>query len=67
MQSCNFTLGCLILYDICAIFSLPQFIARMALPPPDPQFVLRGTGAAVHALHFSCGNQEPDVPILFSG
>ncbi|GAB0196930.1 guanine nucleotide-binding protein subunit beta-like protein 1 [Grus japonensis] len=39
----------------------------MALPPPDPQFVLRGTGAAVHTLHFSCGNQEPDVPILFSG
>ncbi|KAM6051726.1 guanine nucleotide-binding protein subunit beta-like protein 1 isoform 4-T4 [Theristicus caerulescens] len=39
----------------------------MALPPPDPQFVLRGTGAAVHALHFSCGGQEPDVPVLFSG
>ncbi|KAK2522908.1 Gnb1l [Columba guinea] len=42
-------------------------IARMALPPPDPQFVLRGTSAAVHTLHFSCGGQEPDVPILFSG
>ncbi|XP_064322637.1 guanine nucleotide-binding protein subunit beta-like protein 1 isoform X2 [Phalacrocorax carbo] len=39
----------------------------MALPPPDPQFVLRGTGAAVHALHFSCGGQEPDIPVLFSG
>nr|XP_021140201.1 guanine nucleotide-binding protein subunit beta-like protein 1 isoform X1 [Columba livia]XP_021140207.1 guanine nucleotide-binding protein subunit beta-like protein 1 isoform X1 [Columba livia]XP_021140214.1 guanine nucleotide-binding protein subunit beta-like protein 1 isoform X1 [Columba livia]XP_021140219.1 guanine nucleotide-binding protein subunit beta-like protein 1 isoform X1 [Columba livia]XP_021140220.1 guanine nucleotide-binding protein subunit beta-like protein 1 isoform X1 [Colum len=39
----------------------------MALPPPDPQFVLRGTSAAVHTLHFSCGGQEPDVPILFSG
>ncbi|XP_040432615.1 guanine nucleotide-binding protein subunit beta-like protein 1 isoform X1 [Cygnus olor] len=42
-------------------------IAWMAPPPPDPQFVLRGTSAAVHALHFSCGGQEPDVPILFSG
>ncbi|NXT45123.1 GNB1L protein, partial [Pelecanoides urinatrix] len=39
----------------------------MALPPPDPVFVLRGTSAAVHALRFSCGSQEPDVPILFSG
>ncbi|NXP47524.1 GNB1L protein, partial [Heliornis fulica] len=39
----------------------------MALPPPDPQFVLRGTSAAVHALRFSCGGQEPDVPVLFSG
>ncbi|XP_038043278.1 guanine nucleotide-binding protein subunit beta-like protein 1 isoform X2 [Anas acuta] len=39
----------------------------MAAPPPDPQFVLRGTSAAVHALHFSCGVQEPDVPVLFSG
>lgn len=45
----------------------PQVIAGMALPPPDPQFVLRGTSAAVHTLHFSCGGQEPDVPILFSG
>ncbi|XP_069727202.1 guanine nucleotide-binding protein subunit beta-like protein 1 isoform X5 [Phaenicophaeus curvirostris] len=43
------------------------FIAQMALPPPDPQFVLRGTSAAVHTLHFNCGGQEPDVPILFSG
>ncbi|NXA51919.1 GNB1L protein, partial [Nothocercus julius] len=39
----------------------------MALPPPDPEFVLRGTNAAVHTLHFSCGGQEPDFPILFSG
>ncbi|KAM6246772.1 guanine nucleotide-binding protein subunit beta-like protein 1 isoform 2-T6 [Porphyrio hochstetteri] len=39
----------------------------MALPPPDPQFVLRGTSAAVHTLHFSCGGKEPDVPVLFSG
>ncbi|XP_068767231.1 guanine nucleotide-binding protein subunit beta-like protein 1 isoform X3 [Struthio camelus] len=43
------------------------FIALMALPPPDPEFVLRGTSAAVHTLHFSCGGQEPDFPILFSG
>ncbi|XP_025947665.1 guanine nucleotide-binding protein subunit beta-like protein 1 isoform X2 [Apteryx rowi] len=39
----------------------------MALPPPDPEFVLRGTSAAVHTLHFSCAGQEPDFPILFSG
>ncbi|KAM8797903.1 guanine nucleotide-binding protein subunit beta-like protein 1 [Eudromia elegans] len=39
----------------------------MAPPPPDPEFVLRGTSAAVHTLHFSCGGQEPDFPVLFSG
>ncbi|OWK61196.1 Guanine nucleotide-binding protein subunit beta-like protein 1 [Lonchura striata] len=39
----------------------------MALPPPDPQFVLRGTSAPVHTLHFSCGAPEPDIPLLFSG
>ncbi|NXB52341.1 GNB1L protein, partial [Leucopsar rothschildi] len=39
----------------------------MALPPPDPQFVLRGTSAPVHTLHFSCGGPEPDIPLLFSG
>ncbi|XP_018772093.2 guanine nucleotide-binding protein subunit beta-like protein 1 isoform X3 [Serinus canaria] len=43
------------------------FTALMALPPPDPQFVLRGTSAAVHTLHFSCGGPEPDAPLLFSG
>ncbi|XP_048678049.2 guanine nucleotide-binding protein subunit beta-like protein 1 isoform X4 [Caretta caretta] len=32
-----------------------------------PQFVLRGTSAEVHTLHFYCGGQEPDYPILFSG
>ncbi|XP_037734597.1 guanine nucleotide-binding protein subunit beta-like protein 1 isoform X3 [Chelonia mydas] len=42
-------------------------IADMALPPPDPQFVLRGSSAEVHTLHFYCGGQEPDYPILFSG
>ncbi|XP_046784055.1 guanine nucleotide-binding protein subunit beta-like protein 1 isoform X8 [Gallus gallus] len=46
-------------------FALP--VAWMAQPPPDPHFVLRGTGAAVHALHFSCGGGEPDIPVLFSG
>ncbi|XP_014427306.1 guanine nucleotide-binding protein subunit beta-like protein 1 isoform X1 [Pelodiscus sinensis] len=39
----------------------------MALPPPDPQFVLRGTSAEVNTLHFYCGGQEPNYPILFSG
>ncbi|XP_057270990.1 guanine nucleotide-binding protein subunit beta-like protein 1 isoform X3 [Pezoporus wallicus] len=47
--------------------SAANLITQMALPPPDPQFVLRGTSAAVHTLHFSCGGQEPDVPVLFSG
>uniref|UniRef100_A0A3B3SGH3 Guanine nucleotide binding protein (G protein), beta polypeptide 1-like n=1 Tax=Paramormyrops kingsleyae TaxID=1676925 RepID=A0A3B3SGH3_9TELE len=37
----------------------------MASPPPDPQFVLRGSGAAVNTLHFSCGTSDP--PLLFSG
>nr|XP_042697480.1 guanine nucleotide-binding protein subunit beta-like protein 1 isoform X3 [Chrysemys picta bellii] len=46
---------------------LTFIIAGMALPPPDPQFVLRGTSAEVHTLHFYCGGQEPDYPILFSG
>ncbi|XP_033899500.2 guanine nucleotide-binding protein subunit beta-like protein 1 isoform X3 [Acipenser ruthenus] len=41
--------------------------AAMALPPPDPQFVLRGTGAPVNTLHFCCRNQEQDKPLLFSG
>nr|XP_013801013.1 PREDICTED: guanine nucleotide-binding protein subunit beta-like protein 1 isoform X3 [Apteryx mantelli mantelli] len=44
-----------------------SFVALMALPPPDPEFVLRGTSAAVHTLHFSCAGQEPDFPVLFSG
>ncbi|NXU52757.1 GNB1L protein, partial [Turnix velox] len=39
----------------------------MSLPPPDPQFILRGTGAAVHALHFSCASPDPSSPLLFSG
>lgn len=37
----------------------------MARPPPDPQFILRGVGAAVNTLHFSCDRPEP--PLLFSG
>uniref|UniRef100_A0A8D0HBR5 G protein subunit beta 1 like n=1 Tax=Sphenodon punctatus TaxID=8508 RepID=A0A8D0HBR5_SPHPU len=39
----------------------------MSLPPPDPQFVLRGTNDAVNTLHFHCSGQEPDIPRLFSG
>ncbi|XP_041079022.1 guanine nucleotide-binding protein subunit beta-like protein 1 [Polyodon spathula] len=39
----------------------------MALPPPDPLFVLRGTGAPVNTLCFCCRNQELDKPLLFSG
>ncbi|XP_062399070.1 guanine nucleotide-binding protein subunit beta-like protein 1 [Sardina pilchardus] len=37
----------------------------MARPPPDPQYILRGVGAAVNTLHFSC--DRPDPPLLFSG
>ncbi|XP_060125260.1 guanine nucleotide-binding protein subunit beta-like protein 1 isoform X2 [Zootoca vivipara] len=39
----------------------------MALPSPDPQYVLRGTTDAVNALCFHCSYPEPEVPILFSG
>uniref|UniRef100_UPI00398F7582 guanine nucleotide-binding protein subunit beta-like protein 1 n=1 Tax=Pristiophorus japonicus TaxID=55135 RepID=UPI00398F7582 len=39
----------------------------MALRPPDPKFVLRGTGASVNTLHFCCRNQEGCDPVLFSG
>ncbi|KAK1156590.1 guanine nucleotide-binding protein subunit beta-like protein 1 isoform X1 [Acipenser oxyrinchus oxyrinchus] len=44
-----------------------EWKAAMALPLPDPQFVLRGTGAPVNTLHFCCRNQEQDKPLLFSG
>ncbi|XP_061117474.1 guanine nucleotide-binding protein subunit beta-like protein 1 [Conger conger] len=37
----------------------------MALPPPAPQFILRGAGAPVNTLHFCC--QAPGPPLLFSG
>uniref|UniRef100_A0A8C4LTL3 G protein subunit beta 1 like n=2 Tax=Equus asinus TaxID=9793 RepID=A0A8C4LTL3_EQUAS len=41
---------------------------RMAAPPPpDPQFVLRGTQSAVHALHFCGGAQGQGHPLLLSG
>ncbi|XP_044514842.1 guanine nucleotide-binding protein subunit beta-like protein 1 [Gracilinanus agilis] len=39
----------------------------MALPPPPPQFVLRGAQAAVNSLHFSCRSQAQSPPLLFSG
>ncbi|KAM3940636.1 guanine nucleotide-binding protein subunit beta-like protein 1 [Leptodactylus fuscus] len=39
----------------------------MALPPPDPKFDLRGVGAEVNCLHFSCNVSEPCPPLLFSG
>ncbi|XP_053225465.1 guanine nucleotide-binding protein subunit beta-like protein 1 isoform X2 [Podarcis raffonei] len=39
----------------------------MALPSPDPQYVLRGTTDAVNALCFHCSDPEPEFPILFSG
>nr|XP_045374001.1 guanine nucleotide-binding protein subunit beta-like protein 1 isoform X5 [Camelus bactrianus] len=36
-------------------------------PPPDPQFVLRGSRSAVHALHFCGGAQGQGHPLLLSG
>ncbi|XP_019394591.1 PREDICTED: guanine nucleotide-binding protein subunit beta-like protein 1 isoform X3 [Crocodylus porosus] len=56
-------------FSVCSLFECSYFwmIATMALPPPDPEFVLRGTAAPVHTLHFSCRSQEPEFPILFSG
>lgn len=60
------------IFEVVSVFCVsashpPQVTAPMALPPPDPQFVLRGTSAPVHTLHFSCGGPEPDIPLLFSG
>ncbi|XP_047616438.1 guanine nucleotide-binding protein subunit beta-like protein 1 isoform X2 [Phacochoerus africanus] len=42
-------------------------MADLPLPPPDPQFVLRGTQSAVHALHFCGGAQGQGCPLLLSG
>nr|XP_020661126.1 guanine nucleotide-binding protein subunit beta-like protein 1 [Pogona vitticeps] len=39
----------------------------MALPPPDPQYVLRGTNDAVNSLCFHCRDPNLDQPLLFSG
>ncbi|KAM5263599.1 guanine nucleotide-binding protein subunit beta-like protein 1 [Ctenodactylus gundi] len=41
--------------------------ASLPPPPPDPQFVLRGTQSAVNALHFSGGTHAQGCPFLFSG
>ncbi|XP_047415998.1 guanine nucleotide-binding protein subunit beta-like protein 1 [Sciurus carolinensis] len=41
--------------------------APLLPPPPDPQFVLRGTQSAVNALHFCGGTQAQGCPLLFSG
>ncbi|XP_066871178.1 guanine nucleotide-binding protein subunit beta-like protein 1 isoform X5 [Kogia breviceps] len=47
----------------------PQVTSMAAprLPPPDPQFVLRGAQSAVHALHFCEGAQGQGRPLLLSG
>ncbi|NP_001013526.1 guanine nucleotide-binding protein subunit beta-like protein 1 [Danio rerio] len=37
----------------------------MARPPPDPLYILRGSGASVNALHFCCDGDGP--PLLYSG
>uniref|UniRef100_A0A8C3VWY4 G protein subunit beta 1 like n=1 Tax=Catagonus wagneri TaxID=51154 RepID=A0A8C3VWY4_9CETA len=42
-------------------------MADPPLPPPDPQFVLRGTQSAVHALHFCEEAQGQGHPLLLSG
>ncbi|CAH2295587.1 guanine nucleotide-binding subunit beta 1 [Pelobates cultripes] len=40
---------------------------KMPLQPPDPKFDLRGIGAEVNCLHFSCTAPAPCTPLLFSG
>ncbi|XP_035870474.1 guanine nucleotide-binding protein subunit beta-like protein 1 isoform X3 [Phyllostomus discolor] len=42
-------------------------MAARPSPPPDPQFVLRGTQSAVQALHFHEGAQGQGHPLLLSG
>ncbi|XP_075390290.1 guanine nucleotide-binding protein subunit beta-like protein 1 [Tenrec ecaudatus] len=42
-------------------------MATPSLPPPDPQFVLRGTQSAIHALHFCRGIPAQGHPLLLSG
>ncbi|TRY60270.1 hypothetical protein DNTS_030940 [Danionella cerebrum] len=37
----------------------------MSRPPPDPLYILRGSGAPVNTLHFYCGGDGP--PLLYSG
>ncbi|XP_013373374.1 PREDICTED: guanine nucleotide-binding protein subunit beta-like protein 1 isoform X3 [Chinchilla lanigera] len=47
--------------------TLPSMAVPLSPPPPDPQFVLRGTQSAVNALHFCGGAQAQGFPLLFSG
>ncbi|XP_044296830.1 guanine nucleotide-binding protein subunit beta-like protein 1 isoform X1 [Varanus komodoensis] len=44
-----------------------SFKSTMALPPPDPQYILRGANDAVNTLCFHCRDPEPEFPMLFSG
>ncbi|XP_006890569.1 PREDICTED: guanine nucleotide-binding protein subunit beta-like protein 1 [Elephantulus edwardii] len=48
---------------------MPSSTMDPARPPPqpDPQFVLRGTQSAVHALHFCSEARNQDRPLLLSG
>ncbi|XP_015679080.1 guanine nucleotide-binding protein subunit beta-like protein 1 [Protobothrops mucrosquamatus] len=39
----------------------------MAVPVPDPVYVLRGTDSGINTLCFQCSNADPDFPILYSG
>ncbi|KAM8962392.1 guanine nucleotide-binding protein subunit beta-like protein 1 [Pelodytes ibericus] len=39
----------------------------MSLLPPNPKYNLRGIGADVNCLHFSCNTPAPSLPLLFSG
>uniref|UniRef100_H3DH85 Guanine nucleotide binding protein (G protein), beta polypeptide 1-like n=1 Tax=Tetraodon nigroviridis TaxID=99883 RepID=H3DH85_TETNG len=38
---------------------------RMSRSPPSPVYILRGSGAPLNTLHFSC--HDVDSPLLFSG
>ncbi|XP_060105889.1 guanine nucleotide-binding protein subunit beta-like protein 1 isoform X3 [Heteronotia binoei] len=49
--------------DWCCFYIFPD----MALPPPDPQYVLRGANDAVNTLCFHCADPNPELPLLFSG
>ncbi|XP_039188257.1 guanine nucleotide-binding protein subunit beta-like protein 1 isoform X2 [Crotalus tigris] len=39
----------------------------MAVPVPDPVYVLRGIDSGINTLCFQCSNADPDFPILYSG
>lgn len=67
------TSGSLVEPDCLSIFVSSVFqelligCVTMALPVPDPVYVLRGTDGGINTLCFQCSNADPDFPILYSG